>query len=51
MATVLAAGTLGEMVETEAAFQSVGGGEGRQVRSLCDVLCLGAGDSDDDGGG
>jgi hypothetical protein len=46
---VLAAGALGEVIEAEAAFQSVGGGEGRQARSLGDVLCFGAGDGDDDG--
>ena len=42
VAIVLAAGTLGEVIEAEAAFQSEGSGEGRQARSLCDVLCLGA---------
>jgi hypothetical protein len=51
VAIVLAAGALGEVVEAEAAFQTVGGGEGRQARSLSDVLCLGAGDGDDDGRG
>jgi hypothetical protein len=51
VAIVLAAGALGEVVEAEAAFQTVGGGEGRQARSLGDVLCLGAGDGDDDGRG
>ena len=50
VAIVLAACTLGEVIETEAAFQTEGGGEGRQARSLSDVLCLGAGDGDDDGG-
>ena len=51
VAIVLAAGALGEVVETEAAFQTEGGGEGRQVGSLSDVLCLGAGNGDDDGRG
>jgi len=50
VAIVLASGALGKVVETEAAFQTEGGGEGRQARSLSDVLCLGAGDGDDDGG-
>jgi hypothetical protein len=50
VAIVLASGALGEVVETEAAFQTEGGGEGRQARSLSDVLCLGTGDGDDDGG-
>jgi len=39
------------MIESEVAFQSEGGREGRQARSLSDVLCLGAGDRDDDRGG
>jgi hypothetical protein len=51
VAKVLATGALCEVVEAEAAFQSVGGGEGRQAGSLCDVLCLGAGNGDDDGRG
>jgi hypothetical protein len=51
MAEVLTAGTLSKVVEAEAAFQTVGGGEGRQARSLCDVLCPWAGDGDDDGRG
>jgi hypothetical protein len=51
VAEVLAAGALGEVIETEAAFQTVGGRKGRQARSLGDVLCLGAGDGDDDGRG
>jgi hypothetical protein len=51
VAIVLASGALGEVIETEAAFQSEGGGEGRQARSLGDVLCLGAGNGDDDGRG
>jgi uncharacterized membrane protein len=48
VAKKLAAGTLGKVVETEAAFQAESGGEGRQAGSLCNVLCLGAGDGDDD---
>jgi hypothetical protein len=51
VAIVLAAGALGEVIEAEAAFQSEGGGKGRQARSLSDILCLRAGDGDDDGGG
>ena len=51
MAEVLTAGTLSTVIEAEAAFQSVGGGEGRQARSLCNVLCPWAGDGDDDGRG
>jgi hypothetical protein len=51
VAIVLASGALGEVIEAEAAFQSVGGGKGRQARSLSDVLCLRTGDGDDDGGG
>jgi hypothetical protein len=51
VAIMLAAGALGEVIEPEAAFQSIGGGEGRQAGSLSDVLCLWAGDGDDDGGG
>jgi hypothetical protein len=48
VAIVLATGALGKVIEAEAAFQSEGGREGRQARSLSDVLCLGAGDRDDD---
>ena len=51
VAIVLAAGALGKVVETEAAFQTEGGGEGRQARSLSDILCLRTGDGDDDGRG
>jgi hypothetical protein len=51
VAIVLAACALSEVVETEVAFQAIGGREGRQARSLSDVLCLGAGDGDDDGRG
>jgi hypothetical protein len=51
VAKVLAACTLGEEVETQTAFQVKGGRVGRQARSLSDVLCLGIGDGDDDGGG
>jgi hypothetical protein len=51
VAIMLAAGALSEVVEAEAAFQSIGGGEGRQARSLSNVLCLGAGDGNDDGRG
>ena len=51
VAIVLAAGALGKVVETEAAFQTEGGGKGRQARSLGNVLCLWAGDRDDDGRG
>jgi hypothetical protein len=40
VAMLLAVGTLGEVIDVEAAFQSKGGGEGRQARSLSDVLCL-----------
>ena len=48
MAVVLTAGTLSEVIEVEAAFQSVGGREGRQARSLFNVLCPWAGDGNDD---
>jgi hypothetical protein len=51
VAIVLAAGALGKVIEAEVAFQTVGGREGRQAWSLSDVLCLGAGDGDDDGRG
>jgi hypothetical protein len=51
VAIVLATGALGEVVEAEAAFQSEGSGEGGQARSLSDVLCLRAGDGDNDGRG
>jgi len=51
VAEVLTAGTLSEVIEAEAAFQSVGGGEGRQARSLRNVLCPRAGDGNDDGRG
>ena len=51
VAIVLASGALGKVIETEAAFQSIDGGEGRQARSLGNVLCLWAGDRDDDGRG
>ena len=44
LAIVLAACALGEVIETEAAFQLEGSGEYKQGRSLCDVLCLGTGD-------
>jgi hypothetical protein len=45
---VLVTCALGEVVETETAFQEVGGREGRQVRSLSNVLCLGTSDINDD---
>ena len=48
VAIVLATGALGEVVEAEAAFQTEGSGEGRQARSLCNVLSLGTGDGYDD---
>jgi hypothetical protein len=51
VAKELATGALGEMIETEAAFQAKCRREGRQAGSLSDVLCLGASDGDDDGGG
>jgi hypothetical protein len=51
VAKLLATGALGEVIETEATFQAEGGREGRQARSLCNVLCLGASDGDDDGRG
>ena len=51
MVKVLATGALSKVVETETAFQTEGSREGRQARSLSEVLCLGAGDGDDDGGG
>ena len=51
VAIVLASGALGKVIETEAAFQSVGSGKGRQARSLGNVLCLWAGNRDDDGRG
>jgi hypothetical protein len=51
VAIVLAACTLGEVVEMEVAFQAIVGREGRQARSLSNVLCLGTGDGDDDGRG
>jgi hypothetical protein len=47
----LATGTLCEVVEAEAAFQSVGRGESSQAGSLCDVLCFGSGDGNDNRGG
>jgi hypothetical protein len=51
VAVVLAPSALGKVVEAEAAFQPECGGEGRQARSLSDVLCLWSGDGYDDGGG
>jgi hypothetical protein len=51
VAIVLAASALGKVIEAEAAFQTVGGRGGRQAWSLSDVMCLGAGDGDDDGRG
>ena len=48
VAKVLATGALGEVIETKATFQSKGRREGRQARSLCDVLCLGTSNGDDD---
>ena len=51
VAKVLATGALGKVIETEASFQSEDGRKGRQAGSLCDVLCLGAGNGDDDGRG
>ena len=48
VAKVLASGALGKVIEAEAAVQSEGSREGGQARSLGDVLCLGAGDRDDD---
>ena len=51
MAIVLATGALGEVIETEATFQSIGGGKGGQARSFCDILGLWTGDGDDDGRG
>jgi hypothetical protein len=50
VAKALAAGPLGQVVEAEVAFQSEGGGEGRQAGFLGDVLSLGAGDRDDNRG-
>ena len=51
VAIMLAVGTLGEVVEMKTAFQPKGGRKGRQAGSLCDVLCLGASNGDDDGRG
>jgi hypothetical protein len=51
VALVLAAHALSEVIEAEATFQTVGGREGRQARSLSDILCLGACDGDNDGRG
>jgi hypothetical protein len=51
VAIMLAACALGEVVETEVTFQAIGGGEGRQARSLSNILYLGAGDGDDNGRG
>jgi hypothetical protein len=48
VAIVLAVCTLGEVVEKEAAFQAIGGREGRQTRFLSNVLCLRTSDGDDD---
>ena len=50
VAEMLATGALSEVIEMEASFQAKGSGEGRQAGSLSDVLCLGAGDGNDDGG-
>jgi hypothetical protein len=51
VAKLLVVCALGKEVETQSAFQAKGGRVGRQAKSLCDVLCLGTGDGEDDGEG
>ena len=51
VAIMLAAGTLGKVVETKTEFQPKGGRKGRQAGSLCDVLGLWTGDGNDYGRG
>lgn len=48
VAELLAVTALGGMVEAQAAFQSEGGGKGREAWELSKVLCLGAGNGDND---
>ena len=50
MAKLLAVGALGVLVEAKVSLQLECGGEGRQARCRGKVLCLGAGDGDDDSG-
>ena len=50
MAKLLTVGALGVLVEAKVSLQLEGGGEGRQARRGCKVLCLGACDGDDDSG-
>ena len=51
VAIVLAAGTLGKVVEAKTVFQPKAGRKGRQAGSLCNVLSLWTGDGDDYGRG
>ena len=51
VAIMLAAGALGEVVETKTAFQPKGGRKGRQAGSLCDVLGLWTGNGNNNGRG
>ena len=50
MTKLLAVGALGVLVEAKVSLQLEGGGEGRQACSGGKVLCLRAGDGDDDTG-
>ena len=50
MAKLLAVGVLGVLVKAKVSLQLEGGGEGRQVRCGDKVLCLEAGDGDDESG-
>ena len=49
VAKLLAVEALGVLVETQAAFGTEGGGEGREACELSNVLSLGAGSGDDNG--
>ena len=51
VAKALAVGALRSGAEAKASLQAVGGGEGREAGELSKLLCLGASDGDDDGGG
>ena len=50
-AKALAVGTLSSGAEAQAAFKAEGGGEGREARQDCKVLCLRSSDLDDNGRG
>ena len=51
VAKLVAVVALGVWAKAQAALKAKGGGEGREAWKDCKVLCLGASDGDDDGGG